>query len=136
MIADNLAFIRENKKMAVITPRTNAPSLSIFEQDVMAVLSEETHHLVDGICVPKVDTKEDMQQVDDILLRLESNYGLPFHTFKVIPQIESTLSFVNMKDIFTFGKPRIIAAAFGGDDFTADFGVPRSDDDRELHFAR
>ena len=26
--------------------------------------------------------------------------------------------------------PRIIAAAFGGDDFTADFGVRRSDDDR------
>ena len=45
-----------------------------------------------------------------------------------------------MKDIFGFDKslknPRIIAAAFGGDDFTADFGVNRSDDDRELDFAR
>ena len=43
---------------------------------------------------------------------------------------------VNMKEIFGYGQPRIIAAAFGGDDFTADFGVYRSDDDRELHFAR
>ena len=33
-------------------------------------------------------------------------------------------------------KSRIVAAAFGGDDFTADFGVYRSDDDRELDFAR
>jgi len=31
---------------------------------------------------------------------------------------------------------RIVAAAFGGDDFTADFGVFRSDDDKELDFAR
>ena len=42
-----------------------------------------------------------------------------------------------MKDIFAKDKgKRIIAAAFGGDDFTADFGVFRSDDDRELDFAR
>jgi citrate lyase beta subunit len=44
-----------------------------------------------------------------------------------------------MKEIFTFdsnSSKRITAAAFGGDDFTADFGVNRSDDDRELHFAR
>lgn len=33
-------------------------------------------------------------------------------------------------------KSRIVAAAFGADDFTADFGVFRSDDDRELDFAR
>ena len=48
-----------------------------------------------------------------------------------------------MQRIFEFDQrisagasPRIIAAAFGGDDFTADFGVNRSDDDRQLDFAR
>ena len=44
-----------------------------------------------------------------------------------------------MKDIFLYDQQngkRIVAAAFGGDDFTADFGVFRSDDDRELDFAR
>ena len=30
----------------------------------------------------------------------------------------------------------MIAAAFGADDFTADFDVYRSDDDKELDFAR
>ena len=43
---------------------------------------------------------------------------------------------VNMKEIFTIGRKRIIAAAFGADDFTADFEVYRSDDDKELDFAR
>ena len=44
-----------------------------------------------------------------------------------------------MKDIFEFDKThnsRIVAAAFGGDDFTADFEVSRSEDDFELDFAR
>jgi citrate lyase subunit beta/citryl-CoA lyase len=41
-----------------------------------------------------------------------------------------------MKEIFIAGKRRIIAAAFGADDFTADFDVYRSDDDKELDFAR
>ncbi len=44
-----------------------------------------------------------------------------------------------MKDIFKTDaqrKKRIIAAAFGGDDFTADFEVDRSDSDKELDFVR
>lgn len=46
---------------------------------------------------------------------------------------------VNAKDIFkrdVSGRKRIIAAAFGGDDFTADFEVYRSDNDKELDFVR
>jgi citrate lyase beta subunit len=57
----------------------------------------------------------------------------------MVPQIESTLSLVNSKDIFKADKERnnrIIAAAFGADDFTADFEVNRSDSDKELDFAR
>jgi citrate lyase subunit beta/citryl-CoA lyase len=54
----------------------------------------------------------------------------------MIPQVESTLSMVNMKEIFSLGRKRIIAAAFGADDFTADFEVARSDDDKELDFVR
>ena len=67
--------------------------------------------------------------------------------FKVVAQIESAAAMVNMKDIFTYDlirsrglgmtNGRIIGAAFGADDFTADLGVHRSDDDRsELDFAR
>ena len=43
---------------------------------------------------------------------------------------------VHCKEIFHAGRKRFIAAAFGADDFTADFEVFRSDDDKELDFAR
>ena len=89
--------------------------------------------------MPKVDTVEDMKIVDESLNDVESTLGLS-QGLKVIPQIESTVALLSMKEIFSYdratGGSRIIAAAFGGDDFTADFGVNRSDDDRELDFAR
>lgn len=43
---------------------------------------------------------------------------------------------VHCKEIFKAGKNRFIAAAFGADDFTADFDVFRSDNDKELDFGR
>lgn len=98
--------------------------------------------IIDGICVPKVDTLEDIQKVHEALSQVEKNNGIEKGEFKIVAQIESAKSFINMKEIFTFdknqfnGKGRIIAAAFGADDFTADIGVHRSDNDQELDFAR
>ena len=46
------------------------------------------------------------------------------------------MSLVNCKEILSKLKVRIIAAAFGADDFTADFEVHRSESDKELDFAR
>jgi len=43
---------------------------------------------------------------------------------------------LNMKEIFSQGRKRIVAAAFGADDFTADFEIVRSDEDKELDFVR
>ena len=43
---------------------------------------------------------------------------------------------VYLKEILQAGKNRFVAAAFGADDFTADFEVYRSDCDKELDFAR
>lgn len=43
---------------------------------------------------------------------------------------------MSSRDFFKAGKKRIIAATLGADDFTADFEVYRSDDDKEIDFAR
>lgn len=55
---------------------------------------------------------------------------------KVIPQIESTSGLADIKEILTAGGKRFIAAAFGADDFTADFEVHRTEGAAELDFAR
>lgn len=43
---------------------------------------------------------------------------------------------MDIKEILTAGRSRFVAAAFGADDFTADFEVHRSEDGSELDFAR
>lgn len=41
-----------------------------------------------------------------------------------------------MKEIFQAGQKRIIAAAFGADDFTADFEISRTAEEKELDIVR
>ena len=87
-------------------------------------------------CVPKVDRIEDVKEIDAYLTQKEKDLNLAANSLKVIPQIESTLSMINCKELLQAGKSRFIAAAFGADDFTADFEVYRSESDKELDFAR
>ena len=76
------------------------------------------------------------QEICSFLSSQERDLKLQENSIKVIPQIESTSALVDIKEILSAGKERFIAAAFGADDFTADFEVHRSDDDNELDFAR
>ena len=66
MIKEKLPFIRENCKKgskAVITPRTNDLETGWFHDDVNGVLDKHTASLIDGFCVPKVDS---VAQVNEI----------------------------------------------------------------------
>lgn len=66
----------------------------------------------------------------------EKLLGLKSNQLKVIPQIESTSGLADIKEILAAGKQRFIAAAFGADDFTADFEIHRTEGASELDFAR
>ena len=139
MIRDKIPFIRQEAQLknAVITPRTNGLETGLFHADVDGILeSEENARLIDGFCVPKVDRLEDVREIDSYLSQKEKELQLPKNTFKVIPQIESTMSLANCRELLQAGQDRYIAAAFGADDFTADFEVYRSESDKELDFAR
>jgi citrate lyase beta subunit len=61
MIKDKLKFIRDNtfSPRVVLTPRTNGITTGLFQDDVRGVLNIETVELIDGFCVPKVDTTEE-----------------------------------------------------------------------------
>lgn len=150
-ISEQLKFIRENcmnPSEVVITPRVNDlhdEHGGIYQTDIDQIfLSKKykNHMYVDGILLPKCDTAVDIETCDEDMEYIEKTLGIPHCSLKIIPCIESTLGFMNIEKIFKFDKEkngenkRIIAASFGGDDFTANFSVSRSDDDFELDFAR
>ena len=106
MIRDKIPFIRQEAQLknAVITPRTNGLETGLFHADVDGILeSEENARLIDGFCVPKVDRLEDVREIDSYLSQKEKELQLPKNTFKVIPQIESTMSLANCRELLQAG---------------------------------
>ena len=91
---------------------------------------------IDGFCVTKVDTTEHAKEICKFLAAEEKRLGLPEQRLKVIPQIESTAAMADCKEILSEGKGRFIAAAFGADDFTADYEIERADNDSNLAWFR
>ncbi len=115
----------------LIIPRVNALHSEWFAADVAAV----TVPGVFGISVGKVDCADDIRAIDDQIARCERSAGMPVGTMRLIPWIESARAIVNAHRICC-ASPRVIAAAFGGEDFAHDMGVERLEDPAQFAYAR
>lgn len=99
--------------------RVNKDTLN---EDLAQVMQGSPH----GICVPKVETRGDITQVEDILKGYTGQV-------KLMPIIESAKGIVNALEI-AGASPRIVAVAFGAEDLVRDLGGKRSWD--TLFYAR
>ena len=88
-----------------------------------------------GISIGKGNTAWDMQQVDQLLAPLETKAGVETGSIKVIPWIETAMAIVHVYEMARASQ-RIVGIAFGGEDYTNDMGVTRSDFGEECYFAR
>ena len=73
------------------------------------------------INLPKVESYEDMEMVDAEMSIIEEENGL--ERKEVVPIIETVRGLVNAREIAS--HPRVTALAWGGEDLTADLGIPR-----------
>lgn len=64
------------------------------------MVCESTKDKINGFCIPKVNNKEFVQEINGELEMLEKKLGLAKGTYKVIAQIETTEAFVKMDEIF------------------------------------
>lgn len=95
-------------------------------KDLEAVLKSEV--MPDAICIPKCETKEDIQQVSDRLDVL----GDVAHNVRIIGMIESASAVLNMKDICSASYHRLDCVIFGGDDYASTVGATRTPSNDEL----
>lgn len=129
VVAAHLQPLHATGKLVI--PRVNALDTGLTEDDLDAVVGPHVH----GISIGKVDTAEDLRHVDDLLSGLEQARGLARGHVKIVVWIETALGIVHCYDICC-ASPRLIGAAFGAEDFTNDMQIPRSQDDREVAYAR
>ena len=100
--------------------RLNHPSrVDMFEADLACAVSLS----VEGIGLPKVETADEIKIVDAALTRHEHAAGALPGSTKIMLLIESPLGLVNAYAIAS-ASPRIIAVAFGAEDFSREMGLP------------
>ena len=111
--------------------RANSLDTGLTQDELAAVISHDLY----GVSVGKTDSVWDLQEIERIISPLEAAAGLNPGTVKLIPWIESAKAMVNVNAMAT-ALPRVIAIAFGAEDFTNDMGIQRTDDGEEVYHAR
>jgi citrate lyase subunit beta/citryl-CoA lyase len=118
-------------KRPLIVPRVNSLSTPWLEDDLAAMVGSR----VFGVSIGKIDSPGDIDEIATLLARLERRAGLAVGHTKLIPWIETAKAIVHCHAICAANE-RIVAAAFGAEDFTHDLGLERSDDETQLLYAR
>jgi len=115
----------------LLIPRVNALDTPWIEDDLEAVVDPH----VFAISVGKIRTPGDVLKILDLIAALERRRGLPEGRIGLLPWIETAEAIVRCYEILA-ADSRIIATAFGAEDFTNDMGIERLDDETQLDYPR
>jgi citrate lyase subunit beta/citryl-CoA lyase len=114
-----------------LIPRVNSLDTEWLEEDLAAVVSP----MIFGVSVGKVRNAGDISAISQLIGDLERRAGLELGTLRLLPWIETAEAIVNASTICRASE-RIVAVAFGGEDFTNDLGLERLEDESQLAYAR
>lgn len=130
---DNIkAFVqREESKGKMIFPRVNDRESGELLRD----LHQLTIEGISGFMYPKSTKAEDVYFVGKLLETIEYEKNIPVGTFKLIPLIETAGAIVNIKEICT-ACDRVVAVAFGCEDYVTDLGGKHDEQGQSIFYAR
>lgn len=111
-----IEFIKKERfKRFHVFPRVNDRESGELLRDIVQLTIEG----VDGFMYPKAKTGQDIYFFDKLLETIEYQKEIPIGTFKIIPLIETASSVLHAEEICAASK-RVIAIAFGNEDYLAD----------------
>jgi citrate lyase subunit beta/citryl-CoA lyase len=93
----------------------------------------DTKYAVDDL--PKADDPEVVERLDTLLTEYEERLGLEIGYFSILPSIESAVGVLNCVKTARASR-RIVALAFGAEDYTASLEIQRTRSGEELLGAR
>lgn len=121
-IVDVLAKKAEYRSNIYI--RINSLESGLAFSDLKSIIQEG----LDGIVVPKVNDKEEVNQIEHLTSSLEKERGIEKDSIKLMPSIESAKGVVNAHSIAK-SVERINALVFGVFDFLYDMHLDYVEDD-------
>lgn len=130
---DNIkSFVkREDIKGKLIFPRVNDRESGELLQDAYQLSIEGVH----GFVFPKATKAEDVYFFGKLLETIEFEKKIPVGTFKIIPLIETTGAVMNIQEICR-ACTRVIAVAFGCEDYVTDLKGKHDNEGQSIFFAR
>lgn len=114
-----------------VIPRVNSMDTGIMEEDLAALIGPHIY----GVSVGKIYTADDIRKISGILSDLEQKAGLPDGQIRLVGWIETAMAVVHAYEI-SAASPRVVAVAFGAEDYTNDMEIERTQDEQETVFAR
>lgn len=127
-----LEFIRRPETQGkVIFPRVNDRESGELLKD----LYQLTVPGITGFMYPKSTKEEDVYFVGKLLETIEYEKRIPVGSFKLIPLIETAGAIVNIKEICT-ACTRVIAVAFGCEDYVTDLRGKHDSEGTSIFYAR
>lgn len=130
---DNIkTFIqRDDLNGKLIFPRVNDRESGELLKDLTQLTIEGVH----GFMYPKATKGEDIYFVGKLLETIEYEKHIPVGTFKIIPLIETAGAIVNIKEICK-ACTRVVAVAFGCEDYVTDLGGKHDPEGQSIFYAR
>ena len=130
---DNIkAFVqRDDLKGKLVFPRVNDRESGELLRDAYQLTIEGVH----GFMFPKATKAEDVYFFGKLLETIEYEKGIPGGTYKIIPLIETTGAVMNIQEICK-ACTRVIAVAFGCEDYVTDLKGKHDNEGQSIFFAR
>ncbi len=127
------AALQAGKIGAATYLRINQINSPWFTADLDDVVQEG----LNGICVPKVESVQDVLEVANRLDKIEGRLGLEPGCTRLLLAIESAIGLIRAPDLAA-ASPRVSALMLGAEDFALDVGLSlrREHEARELLYAR
>ena len=119
-------------KDRILYPRVNDRESGELLKDIYQLTVEG----ITGFMYPKSRRGDDIYFFGKLLETIEYEKGFPIGTFKIIPLIETTSAVLNIKDICSACPSRVVAVAFGCEDFITDLGGKHDVEGQSIFTAR
>lgn len=119
---------REGHRVMV---RVNSLDTGLTRSELETLVSPDLY----GISLGKVESKWNILDVDRMLRAIEPLAGVEPGLTKIVAWAETASALVDARDIAA-SSSRVIALAFGAEDFTNDMGIERSDAGDEVQVPR
>ena len=127
-----IGYLRAVRPDLHVTVRTNlTKTCGLFEDDLGVVLRARP----DALRIPSVNTPDEIEGADELVTKLEAEYGLPEGRVRFHPMIETPTGLRNAVAIARASR-RNQALALGGEDWAHNCGLTRTRAGQELEYVK